>query len=98
MLPMNTLPIAFPGQEKAPRKWYSPSLTSQIMLGLILGGLLGWLNPALGIKSYFLRDIFLNLIKSIIAPLIFSTHCRRDRWRWGTQESGANGAKGPDLF
>ena len=43
------------------------------MLGLILGGLLGWLNPALGIKSYFLRDIFLNLIKSIIAPLIFST-------------------------
>ncbi|MFN8007624.1 MAG: cation:dicarboxylase symporter family transporter [Terriglobia bacterium] len=56
-----------------PRKWYSLSLTSQIMLGLLLGGFLGWLNPELGIKSYFLRDIFLNLIKVIIAPLIFST-------------------------
>jgi proton glutamate symport protein len=29
--------------------------------------------PEWGIKIYFLRDIFLNLIKSIIAPLIFST-------------------------
>ncbi len=70
---MNMPPQASSGQETSPRKWYSLSLTSQIMLGLILGGLLGWLNPALGIKSYFLRDIFLNLIKSIIAPLIFST-------------------------
>jgi proton glutamate symport protein len=43
------------------------------MIGLVLGGLLGWLEPNWGIKSYFLRDIFLNLIKSIIAPLIFST-------------------------
>jgi len=43
------------------------------MLGLIVGTFLGWLAPEWGIKSYFLRDIFLNLIKSIIAPLIFST-------------------------
>jgi proton glutamate symport protein len=43
------------------------------MLGLALGTCLGWLFPEWGIKSYFLRDIFLNLIKSIIAPLIFST-------------------------
>ncbi|HEV7395646.1 MAG TPA: cation:dicarboxylase symporter family transporter [Pyrinomonadaceae bacterium] len=55
------------------RPWYKPSLTMQIMLGLVLGGLLGYLSPTWGNKVYFLRDIFLNLIKSIIAPLIFGT-------------------------
>jgi proton glutamate symport protein len=55
------------------RPWYRPSLTVQIFIGLILGGLLGWLRPDWGNKVYFLRDIFLALIKSIIAPLVFST-------------------------
>jgi len=55
------------------RPWYKPSLTTQIMIGLVLGGLLGYLSPVWGNKVYFLRDIFLNLIKSIIAPLIFGT-------------------------
>ncbi len=56
-----------------PRPWYRPSLTTQILLGLALGGFLGWLSPDWGNKVYFLRDIFLNLIKSIIAPVVFST-------------------------
>jgi proton glutamate symport protein len=43
------------------------------MIGLIIGGLIGWLRPEWGNKVYFLRDIFINLIKSIIAPLVFST-------------------------
>ncbi len=43
------------------------------MVGLIVGALLGWLRPDWGNKVYFLRDIFINLIKAIIAPLIFST-------------------------
>src|SRR5438477_8032970 len=55
------------------RPWYRPSLTTQIMIGLVVGALLGWLRPDWGNKVYFLRDIFINLIKSIIAPLIFST-------------------------
>src|SRR4029078_6894767 len=55
------------------RPWYKPSLTMQIMIGLVLGGVIGWLSPDWGNKVYFLRDIFLNLIKSIIAPLVFST-------------------------
>jgi proton glutamate symport protein len=55
------------------RPWYRPSLTTQILIGLVLGGLLGYLSPNWGNKIYFLRDIFLNLIKSIIAPLIFAT-------------------------
>ena len=55
------------------RPWYVPSLTTQILIGLVVGGLLGYLSPKWGNNVYFLRDIFLNLIKSIIAPLIFST-------------------------
>jgi proton glutamate symport protein len=55
------------------RPWYRPSLTTQIMIGLVVGALVGWLQPDWGNKVYFLRDIFINLIKSIIAPLVFST-------------------------
>jgi proton glutamate symport protein len=55
------------------RPWYRPSLTTQIMIGLIVGAFVGWLRPDWGNKVYFLRDIFINLIKSIIAPLVFST-------------------------
>src|SRR3989440_10120809 len=55
------------------RPWYQPSLTSQILIGLVLGCLIGYASPKWGNNIYFLRDIFLNLIKSIIAPLIFST-------------------------
>jgi proton glutamate symport protein len=55
------------------RPWYRPSLTLQILIGLVLGVMVGWLRPEWGNNVYFLRDIFLNLIKSIIGPLVFST-------------------------
>src|SRR5436189_6064644 len=55
------------------RPWYWPSLTTQILIGVVVGGSIGWLRPDWGNAVYFLRDIFLNLIKSIIAPLVFST-------------------------
>ena len=58
---------------QARRPWYRPSLTTQIMIGLVVGALIGWLQPDWGNRVYFLRDIFINLIKSIIAPLVFST-------------------------
>src|SRR6266404_2147116 len=66
----NTLPGTEPPPQK---KWYKISLTTQIILGLVLGGLLGYVKPSWGNQIFFLRDIFLNLIKSIIAPLVFST-------------------------
>jgi proton glutamate symport protein len=62
------------GIEPQPRKpWWRLSLTAWIMVGLVVGGLVGWLRPDWGNKVFFLRDIFLNLIKSVIAPLVFST-------------------------
>jgi proton glutamate symport protein len=62
-----------PSATKTRRRWYRPSLTMQIMIGLVVGGVIGWLRPDWGNAIYFLRDIFINLIKSIIAPLVFST-------------------------
>src|SRR5205085_12594774 len=53
--------------------WYRLSLTTWIMIGLVVGGVLGYARPDWGNRVFFLRDIFLNLIKSIIAPLVFST-------------------------
>jgi proton glutamate symport protein len=67
---MNSQPATSPPLQ---RPWHRPSLTVQIFIGLILGGFIGWLWPDWGNKVYFLRDIFLNLIKAIIAPLVFST-------------------------
>ena len=50
-----------------------PGLTTQIFIGLLIGVVLGWLAPdfAVGIKP--LADLFLRMIKMIIAPLLFST-------------------------
>src|SRR2546428_496207 len=59
--------------QKARRPWYRPSLTVQIMIGLVAGGLIGWLRPDWGNAIYFWRNIFINLTKSIIARLVFST-------------------------
>jgi len=49
------------------------SLTTKIFIGLIVGILVGWRFPAFGQAMRPLSLLFLNLIKSIIAPLIFST-------------------------
>ncbi|PYT05652.1 MAG: dicarboxylate/amino acid:cation symporter [Acidobacteria bacterium] len=49
------------------------SLTWKIMIGLVLGILLGYLKPEWGTAVRPLSILFLNLIKSVIAPLIFST-------------------------
>src|SRR5438477_3958629 len=62
-----------PKTARRARPWYRLSLTTQIMIGLVVGIMIGWLRPEWGNKVYFLRDIFLNLIKSIIGPLVFST-------------------------
>src|SRR5947209_13815020 len=59
--------------QPARRRWYRPSLTVQIMIGLVVGGFIGWLRPDWGNAVYVLRDMFINLIKSMIPSLVFST-------------------------
>nr|MDQ5838947.1 cation:dicarboxylase symporter family transporter [Acidobacteriota bacterium] len=55
------------------RPWWRLSLTGWILVGLVAGAALGYFRPAWGVELFFLRNIFLNLIKSVIAPLVFST-------------------------
>jgi len=51
----------------------APGLTIQIFIGLFLGITIGWLCPHVGITLQPVADIFLRLIKTIIAPLVFGT-------------------------
>lgn len=51
----------------------SSNLTTFIFCALIAGILFGWLCPDLAVKTEPLAKIFLNMVKMIIAPLLFST-------------------------
>ena len=48
-------------------------LTIAIFVALLLGVLVGWAFPAFAIKLHVLAEIFLRMIKMIIAPLLFAT-------------------------
>ena len=50
-----------------------PSLTQWIFVGMGVGLLLGWLAPEFSVGLRPFSTIFLRLIKSIVAPLIFAT-------------------------
>lgn len=47
--------------------------TTAIFAGLVVGILVGWLWPSLGVAARPLADLFLRMIKMIVAPLLFST-------------------------
>src|SRR5262250_1510000 len=55
----------------APRK--RNTLYLQVLIGIVLGGLLGYFQPAWGVKLRPLGDGFVNLVKMLIAPIIFAT-------------------------
>jgi len=50
-----------------------PGLTTQIFIGLAIGIVIGHVWPETGVAIRPLADLFLRLIKMILAPLIFST-------------------------
>jgi proton glutamate symport protein len=54
------------------RRWL-PGLTTQILIGLVLGAVIGTVWPAFGVEIKPLADAFLRLIKMIVAPLVFAT-------------------------
>lgn len=51
----------------------SKKLTLHIFIALIAGVLFGWLLPQYAVKMQPLGDLFLRMVKMIIAPLIFAT-------------------------
>lgn len=51
----------------------SSKLTTYIFISLILGIFCGWIFPDFSVKLAPLGTIFLNMVKMIIAPLLFAT-------------------------
>ncbi len=49
------------------------TLYLQVLAGIVLGGVLGYAKPAWGVELKPLGDAFVNLVKMLIAPIIFST-------------------------
>ena len=58
---------------RAARPTRMPSVTTQIVIGLVLGITAGYVWPAFGVAVKPIADAFLRMIKMIIAPLVFST-------------------------
>ena len=50
-----------------------PSLTQMIFVGMAIGLVVGWAFPDIAVQLRPLSTIFIRLIKSLIAPLIFAT-------------------------
>lgn len=50
-----------------------PSLVVQVVVGMVLGVAIGHFLPELGVAIQPLSKIFLNMIKMLIAPLLFAT-------------------------
>ncbi len=65
---MHPDPAAVPAPSR-PRN----TLYIQVLVGIFLGGLLGYLAPEWGVKLKPLGDAFVSLVKMLIGPIIFST-------------------------
>jgi aerobic C4-dicarboxylate transport protein len=57
----------------AGKKKRGPSLYVQVLAGIALGVLIGWLRPEWGTALKPLGDGFVKLIKMLIAPIVFTT-------------------------
>jgi aerobic C4-dicarboxylate transport protein len=53
-------------------RWYK-LLYVQVLIGIVIGGLIGYLIPDIGAKLQPLADGFIKLIKMLLAPIIFGT-------------------------
>jgi len=53
--------------------YYKKSLTTWILISMIIGAEFGYDFPQIGVKMQIISKIFLRLIKTIIAPLLFAT-------------------------
>ena len=49
------------------------NLTTSILISMLVGTEIGYDFPTMGTSLHFLRQIFLQMIKTVIAPLLFAT-------------------------
>src|SRR5438105_5741351 len=50
-----------------------PSLTTWILISIVVGGAFGYFFPAAATELRILSTIFIRLIRTIVAPLLFAT-------------------------
>ena len=55
------------------REMRKVSLTSWIFIALVLGVLVGYFFPKAGVEMSILSTVFIKMVKSIVAPLMFAT-------------------------
>jgi proton glutamate symport protein len=82
----------------ARRPWYRPNLTRQILAGLVIGLILGIVAPAWAAHTALIRDIFLRLIKVMIAPLVFGSVVQGIAGTGDLRKVGRIGAKAIIYF
>ena len=51
--------------------WQSYKFPLILILGISVGSLIGWFSPEFGVKLKPLGDIFLNLVFSVVVPVVF---------------------------
>ncbi len=66
-------PEAAEAATEKPRRWRLPSLYVQVLLGVIAGIVVGRFFPHTGVALKPLGEAFVNLVKMLIAPIVFTT-------------------------
>ncbi|WP_397448487.1 C4-dicarboxylate transporter DctA [Pseudomonas sp. NA-150] len=83
--------------DKAPARWYG-QLYIQVLIGIVIGGAIGFFIPDLGAKLQPLADGFIKLIKMLLAPIIFGTVVVGIAKMGSVKEVGRIGAKALIYF
>jgi aerobic C4-dicarboxylate transport protein len=60
-------------QAKTPLMKYLKVLYIQVLIGIIMGVMVGWLFPAFAPTAKLISESFINMIKMVITPVIFLT-------------------------
>lgn len=83
--------------DTAPTRWYG-QLYIQVLIGIVIGGAIGFFVPDIGAKLQPLADGFIKLIKMLLAPIIFGTVVVGIAKMGSVKEVGRIGAKALIYF
>jgi aerobic C4-dicarboxylate transport protein len=77
---------------------YFSQLYVQVLVGIMVGGLIGYFWPQVGASLQPVADGFIKLIKMRLSPIIFGTVVVGIARMNNIKEAGRIGVQVPDLF